>query len=65
MRIEFSGTPLESVLKLNETRPIDFIYLDKEEFGLWLEEAKYKHMDITIACSWFTIAEYGIVFYLE
>ena len=66
MRIEHSGTPLEQVLELNKSRPIDFVYLSSEEFISMIVEAEQK--DVLDSCSrgdWFTVKGYEIVFYID
>ena len=64
MRIEYKGTPLESVLKLNESRPVDFVYLNPEEFKLWEQEARDNGTLGKSSEHWFTVKDFEIVFYL-
>ena len=65
MRIEYSGTQLKSLLKLAELRPIDFVYLNSEEFADWEKEADEKNIIKAQSKYWFTINDCEIVFYLE
>ncbi len=65
MRIEYSGTPLEGVLTVNKTRPVDFVHPDRDEFFEWREEARGKKILEKSDDCWFTVICCKIVFYLE
>ena len=66
MRIEYAGTQLEQVLKLTETRPIDFVYLEPEEFEEAVREAEEKAILKGYRSGyWFTVERCEIVFYVD
>ena len=65
MRIEYSGTSLESILNFHVIRPIDFIYLEPEEFDSWIKEAEGKDIIDGQKTYWFTVKNCDIVFYLD
>ena len=66
MRIEYEGTPLEGVLARSKILPIQFVYLNEEEFTEWLAEVEIDHkLKNCSRGSWFTVEGYDIVFYME
>jgi len=65
MRIEYTGTPLESLLEYSKVRSIDFVYLDSSEFSSWRNEAKEKEILDREDTQWFTVKDKELVFYLE
>lgn len=65
MRIEYEGTVLDSILKRHEIMPIDFVYLDRQEFDDRVIEAEEKDILNKHNSGWFTVKDCSIVFYLE
>ena len=65
MRKEYEGTLLEQILEEAETRSIQLVYLNKAEFHEVISEATGKNILHNSSDEWFTLADYGITFYLE
>ncbi len=65
MRIEYKGTPLESLLEYSKIRSIDFVYLNEDEYNTWVSEARENQILERDNGFWFTVKDSDLVFYLE
>jgi len=65
MRITYSGTPLESLLRYSKIRSIDYVHLDSSEYISWRNEAKENGILDNEDGQWFTVKNSELVFYLD
>jgi len=65
MRIEYQGTSLQQVLRRHASLPIEFVYLNQEEYNKMVLQASTNNLLKNNDGHWFTLRTNNIVFYLE